>query len=75
VVGPTVAAAFDRLYYLEETCHRQILAMSAQRPLRPVPVAIAEGLASQVPLYDAYAAKHLAAIKRVLDREEPEYAS
>ena len=75
VVGPTVAAAFDRLYYLEETCHRQILAMSAQRPLRAVPSAIAEALAAQVPMFDAYAEKHLSAIKRVLDREEPEYAS
>jgi len=75
VVGPTVAAAFDRLYYLEETCHRQILAMSAQRPLRTVNTAIAQDLADQVPLFDAYADKHLAAIKRVLDREQPEYAS
>jgi ribulose-5-phosphate 4-epimerase/fuculose-1-phosphate aldolase len=75
VVGPTVAAAFDRLYYLEETCQRQIIAMSAQRPLRPVPTRIAQGLADQVPVFDAYAEKHLAAIKRVLDREQPEYAS
>jgi ribulose-5-phosphate 4-epimerase/fuculose-1-phosphate aldolase len=75
VVGPTVAAAFDRLYYLEETCQRQIIAMSAQRPLRPVPARIAQGLAGQVPVFDAYAEKHLAAIKRVLDREQPEYAS
>ena len=75
VVGPTVAAAFDRLYYLEETCQRQILAMSAQRPLRAVDAAVAQELAGQVPLFDAYADKHLAAIKRVLDREQPEYAS
>ena len=75
VVGPTVAAAFDRLYYLEESCHRQILAMSAQRPLRKVEAAVAQGLAEQVPLFDAYADKHLAAIKRVLNREQPEYAS
>jgi hypothetical protein len=27
-----------------------------------------------VPVFDAYADKHLTAIKRVLDREEPEYA-
>jgi hypothetical protein len=27
-----------------------------------------------VPVFDAYAEKHLTAIKRVLDREEPEYA-
>jgi ribulose-5-phosphate 4-epimerase/fuculose-1-phosphate aldolase len=75
VVGPTVAAAFDRLYYLEETCQRQIIAMSAQRPLCTVDASIAQGLADQVPVFDAYADKHLAAIKRVLDREQPEYAS
>jgi ribulose-5-phosphate 4-epimerase/fuculose-1-phosphate aldolase len=74
VVGPTVAAAFDRLYYLEETCHRQMLAMSARRPLRLVPAAIAHELAEKTPIFDAYAEKHLNAIKRVLDREEPEYA-
>ncbi len=36
VVGPTVAVAFDRLYHLEETCQRQILAMSTNQPLRRV---------------------------------------
>jgi ribulose-5-phosphate 4-epimerase/fuculose-1-phosphate aldolase len=75
VVGPTVASAFDRLYYLEETCQRQIIAMSAQRPLQHVADAIGSALAAQVPVFDAYAEKHLAAIKRVLDREEPEYSS
>jgi ribulose-5-phosphate 4-epimerase/fuculose-1-phosphate aldolase len=75
VVGPTVAAAFDRLYYLEESCHRQLLAMSAQRPLSTVAGEIAQALADQVPVFDAYAEKHLTAIKRVLDREEPEYAA
>jgi ribulose-5-phosphate 4-epimerase/fuculose-1-phosphate aldolase len=74
VVGPTVASAFDRLYYLEQSCHRQVLAMSSQRPLKRVPAVIAQDLADQVPLFDAYAEKHLAAIKRVLDREEPEYS-
>ena len=34
----------------------------------------AQGLADQVAVFDAYAEKHLAAIMRVLDREEPEYA-
>jgi ribulose-5-phosphate 4-epimerase/fuculose-1-phosphate aldolase len=74
VVGPTVASAFDRLYYLEQTCERQLLAMAAQRPLRTVKREHAQALADMVPVYDAYAEKHLAAIKRVLDREEPEYA-
>jgi ribulose-5-phosphate 4-epimerase/fuculose-1-phosphate aldolase len=74
VIGPTIAAAFDRLYYLEEVCKRQILAMSAQKPLHQVPSPIVAQLAEDIPLYDAYAQKHLAAIRRVLDREEPEYA-
>jgi ribulose-5-phosphate 4-epimerase/fuculose-1-phosphate aldolase len=74
VVGPTVAAAFDRLYYLEQTCERQLIAMSAKRPLAQVKPAVAQELADMVPVFDAYADKHLAAIKRVLDREEPEYA-
>ena len=74
VVGPTVAAAFDRLYYLEDTCQRQMLAMSAGRPLQWVADEVAASLASQVPVFDAYAEKHLTAIKRVLDREEPDYS-
>jgi ribulose-5-phosphate 4-epimerase/fuculose-1-phosphate aldolase len=74
VVGRSIAAAFDRLYYLEETCERQIIAMSTGRPLAQVAPEIPEQLASQVELFDDYAEKHLAAIKRVLDREEPEYA-
>jgi ribulose-5-phosphate 4-epimerase/fuculose-1-phosphate aldolase len=74
VVGPTIAAAFDRLYYLEDTCQRQMLAMAAGRPLQPVDDAVAAALAAQVPVFDAYAEKHLTAIKRVLDREEPDYS-
>ncbi len=75
VVGPTAAAAFDRLYYLEDTCERQLLAMATGRPLQIVSDDIAAHLASQVPVFDAYAEKHLTAIKRVLDREEPDYSS
>ena len=75
VVGPTVAAAFDRLYYLEQTCQRQLLAMAANQPLARVKPEIAQGLADMTAVFDAYADKHLSAIRRVLDREEPEYAS
>ena len=71
VVGPTIAAAFDRLYYLEEVCRRQILAMSTEKRLQQVPSPV---VSEDISLYDAYAQKHLAAIKRVLDREEPEYS-
>jgi ribulose-5-phosphate 4-epimerase/fuculose-1-phosphate aldolase len=74
VVGKTVASAFDRLYYLEEVCKRQVLAMSTNRPLQHVTPDVVSQLAEDELLFEAYAGKHLTAIKRVLDREEPEYA-
>jgi ribulose-5-phosphate 4-epimerase/fuculose-1-phosphate aldolase len=74
VVGKTIASAFDRLYYLEEVCKRQILAMSTNRPLQQVSQQVVRQLSEDDALFDDYAQKHLAAIKRVLDREEPEYA-
>lgn len=73
VVGSTVAVAFDRLYYLEETCQRQLLAMASQQPLCTVAPSVAQDLASQVHVFETYAEKHLTAIKRVLQREEPEF--
>jgi ribulose-5-phosphate 4-epimerase/fuculose-1-phosphate aldolase len=74
VVGKTIASAFDRLYYLEEVCKRQVLAMSTGRPLQQVPAHVAHQLSDDEALFEAYSDKHLTAIKRVLDREEPEYA-
>jgi ribulose-5-phosphate 4-epimerase/fuculose-1-phosphate aldolase len=74
VVGKTIASAFDRLYYLEEVCKRQVLAMSTNRPLQHVPQEVVSQLSEDDALFEEYAAKHITAIKRVLDREEPEYA-
>ncbi len=75
VVGRTIASAFDRLYYLEEVCKRQVLAMSTGRPMQHVPPHVVHQLSEDDALFEAYAEKHLTAIKRVLDREEPEYAN
>jgi ribulose-5-phosphate 4-epimerase/fuculose-1-phosphate aldolase len=75
VVGTTIASAFDRLYYLEEVCKRQILAMSTNRPMQHVSGQVVNQAADDDALYQAYADKHLAAIKRVLYREEPEFAN
>jgi ribulose-5-phosphate 4-epimerase/fuculose-1-phosphate aldolase len=74
VVGKTIASAFDRLYYLEEVCKRQVLAMSTNRPLQQVPPHVVHQMSDDDALFDAYAEKHLTAIKRVLAHEEPEYA-
>lgn len=37
VGAPSVAVAFDELYYLERACHQQVLAMSTGKPLKIIP--------------------------------------
>jgi ribulose-5-phosphate 4-epimerase/fuculose-1-phosphate aldolase len=75
VVGPSVAEAFDLLYYLERACRLQVLARSLGGRLRAVrPEVVRE--ASRMMLADApkYANAHFDALKRILDREEPDYS-
>jgi ribulose-5-phosphate 4-epimerase/fuculose-1-phosphate aldolase len=79
VVGPTVAEAFDLMYYLERACRLQVLARSMMaksggkfRPVRPEVVEQTYKLI----LADTpkYAGAHFEALKRMLDREEPAYS-
>lgn len=72
--GATVAAAFDDLYYLERACQNQVLAMSTGRPLRPVPPDEVARTRAEFDRYQGHAEVHFAALKRILDREEPDYA-
>ncbi len=75
VVGQSVARAFDDLYYLERACQVQVLAMSTGRPLRRVSGNIAGSVFSSWRGTDgSYAKAHFAALKRVLDAEDPSYA-
>jgi ribulose-5-phosphate 4-epimerase/fuculose-1-phosphate aldolase len=75
VVGPTVAEAFDALYYLERACRLQVLARSMDGKLRPVREEVAQQ-AYRMMLADApkYAGAHFEALKRILEREEPSYS-
>lgn len=74
VIGPTIAEAWDDLYYLERACEAQRLALSTGRPLKPVPPEMAARTARQMREGDAESARlHLESIKRVLDREAPDY--
>lgn len=80
VVGRSVAEAFERLYFLERACEAQVLALSTGRALRPIPDAIARATAVQLKEGSAVggtsrAELHFAALKRLLDRSEPDYAS
>ncbi|MEK9720269.1 MAG: class II aldolase/adducin family protein, partial [Quisquiliibacterium sp.] len=73
VVGPSVAWAFDDLYYLERACMHQVLAVQAAagRPLRRVPDALADHVGRQIAGERQQSDMFLAAIKRMLDHEQP----
>jgi ribulose-5-phosphate 4-epimerase/fuculose-1-phosphate aldolase len=75
VVGPSVAEAFDLMYYLERACRLQVLARSMGERLRPVRPEVVS-TAYRMMLADApkYAGAHFEALKRILDREEPAYS-
>lgn len=75
VAGPTIHAAFDDLYYLERAAQLQVLARSTRLALRPVPEAVVRRTAAAMHADDSYALRHFTAIKRILDKEEPEYRS
>jgi ribulose-5-phosphate 4-epimerase/fuculose-1-phosphate aldolase len=75
VVGPSVAEAFDSLYYLERACRLQVLARMMGGKLRPVRPEVVRS-ACRMMRDDApkYAGAHFTALKRILDREEPAYS-
>jgi ribulose-5-phosphate 4-epimerase/fuculose-1-phosphate aldolase len=74
VLGPTIAEAWDDLYYLERACEVQRLAESTGRRLVPVPAALAELTYKQMREGDGESARlHLESVKRMLDREAPDY--
>ena len=73
VVGPSVALAFDDLYYLERAAQAQVLARSTGLPLRKIDPGVVAETARQMVREQDQAVRHFAALKRILDREEPEY--
>lgn len=76
VTGPSIAEAWDDLYYLERACEVQMMAMSTGRSLKPVAPEIAAKTAHQMRVGDRESAYlHLESIKRILMREEPDFAA
>lgn len=75
-VGPSVAEAFDSLYYLERACRLQVLARMMGGQLRAVrPQVVRAAYATMRDDAPKYAGAHFAALKRILDREEPDYSA
>ncbi len=65
--GPSIAHAFDDLYYLERAARQQVLAQSTGQPLKLIPDDIVELTAEQFRRdFDVYATKHFEALKRLV---------
>jgi ribulose-5-phosphate 4-epimerase/fuculose-1-phosphate aldolase len=79
VVGSSVAQAFERLYFLERACMAQVLALSTGRSLQIVPEAVVRATSEQFRTGCTVGGQsrtelHFEALKRMLDRSEPDYA-
>ncbi|MCW5749025.1 MAG: aldolase [Alphaproteobacteria bacterium] len=72
VAGPSVAVAYDDLYFLERTALVQVLAMQTGRPLEIVPTQVVARTARQIADgCQQQAVLHFEALKRMLSRDEP----
>ena len=71
-----MARGFDDLYFLERACQVQVLAQATGQKLRMIPDAIAEHYVNDARPNNLrkQARVHFAALMRVLDSEEPDYA-
>lgn len=73
VAAPTVAQAFDDLYYFERACETYFTALSSGRELRIASDAIARKTCQQWLDYPGFADKHFTALMQILDEQEPGY--
>jgi ribulose-5-phosphate 4-epimerase/fuculose-1-phosphate aldolase len=77
-IGPSVARAYDDLYYLERVAKTQLLAMSSGLPMAALAPNLIEQTCTQA-TYErldlGYAENHFASLKRLLDASGSIYAS
>lgn len=72
-LGNSVAEAWDALYHLERAAKTQVLAYSTGQPLQIMPDNLAEETAAEWETYRDAEFAHFAEMKRILDKEEPDY--
>ncbi len=74
VTGANVRECFSDLYYLERAATFQILARSTGKPLRDVSENVKSLTARQIAEErGALSERHFRALRRILEREEPEF--
>src|SRR6201997_3136570 len=78
-VGETIAEAYDRLYYVERAAQVQIYAMWTGQRLKKLPDPVVDRTKRDIGGGSRYnpgpAQRHFDALKRILDRKEPDYAT
>jgi ribulose-5-phosphate 4-epimerase/fuculose-1-phosphate aldolase len=77
-IAPTISEAYDLLYYTERVAQVQIYAMWTQRPLHVLPQNVIDDSIAEFKSAPQYGGRkphewHFAALKRILDRKEPDY--
>ena len=73
-VGPSVAECFNDLYYLERAAQFQVLARATGRNLRTISQEVRDRVRQKMGAERvSVAQRHFTALRRMLDREEPEY--
>jgi ribulose-5-phosphate 4-epimerase/fuculose-1-phosphate aldolase len=80
VTGKSVAHAYHRLYFLERACRTQLFAMWTGKPRKVVSDQVIHKMRQQVEVQNpalqmSEPEYHFAALKRILDRNEPDYAT
>ncbi len=75
VGGPHVPKTYDDLYYLERAAMVQNIALATGRPLAMIPPDMQAEAARQMSVDNMhrYAVDHFEAVKRLLDRTDPDY--
>ena len=77
-VGRSIAEAYDRLYYLERVAQVQLYAMWTGKKLKHLPQSVIELTEAEFRNNRSYGGKkpaqwHFEALKRILERQEPDY--
>ena len=74
IAGPTIAQAFDNLFYFEKACETYITALSTGKELNVANHEVAEKTAQDWENYSTNMEElHLKAIRSILDSEDPSY--
>ena len=74
-VASSPAIGWDLMYHIEVGCRNYMLASASGLALSVMADDVAEKTAQQWEDYESQAVYHLAAIRRILDEEEPDYAA